>query len=308
MSGSKFRISIEKEIVGSQVKEQIDRALVERAERQLWSIQEKIDVLSRRIDQLEIEHAQSNMKGVAFYLWDTDASECILTSNFYHAQSLQHLKEKRDILRLAMRLVETAGTSDELENSISAVYYYAELAEGEIRWRAIHTRISSSIETNINNECSYSPPEPPTYNRELCGDSLSHFQNCPQPPIPDATLGRTQNESLNLLSKGCFASRIPSQKPQEPIQGGLEWRILIESLRDALEVYRKVQVESLSDWSDYLANYPTFLRKIPNSWSVHCLFWLSFKKQSQKEALKMLSKRCFYYLLLSESEKRNENN
>jgi len=186
--------------------------------------------------------------------------------------------------------------------------FIAQYDEGETQWRAIYVWITGTIHINqrildVKNQQT-----------SIClggidKDSLSHFQNCPLPPIVLANLcNYTQNNFVNLLAKGCFVSFTQYTSAHELLQGGFVWKELRRLLKDALGLCKKPLPTYLIDLSGYSVNCPISLKSILRTQNKPCQFCSAFRDASWNATTPRHSNSSFSCLFLSNSvDVRNEH-
>lgn len=221
----KDHITIVDEISGSEAREALAKQrswlVVNKTEKKLRSeateLQEKIDQLKRLLDQpfispfvrdsvnARVRELESELRRKSSYVWTTS-----LKSTYAYVHS------------------------EPTKNTFLRGIFIAHYVEGSTHWRAIQVRITRA--SHVENEDIITRlPQTLDSIIGINKDSLSHFQNCPLPPLtPVNPINRTQERHINLLTKGCFVRSSPYIRESNPSGGNVVWKTPRRSLTSAL--------------------------------------------------------------------------
>lgn len=311
----KVRTSILREVTGSEAREELGNlsshsfVIIEEKE-----LRNRVTQVQREIEQLkiflELPFISDETRDSAISKMKELENTLALVSN--HIAAVLPTPMTEDWILPILKKLE--GSKDEREKSVRDEFahckrprylfqtvFVARYVEDETQWRAIHVCITGTIHVYQRTL------EVANQQTSICligfdPDSLSHFQNCPLPPIVLANLySCTQNKFMNLLAKGCFVSIIPHTSAQELFQGGLVWKRLGRSLKDALGLYKKPLPTCLVDLSGYSINCPISSKSIRRTQKKPCQFCLAFRDALWNANTPRHSNSSFSCLFLSNS-------
>lgn len=244
-------------------------SLVTETERKL---SEKVEELQKRIECLK-------------HLLDQPLiSDTVRESVEFRIEYLEKSKSlaSSQVFTLSSRIIYTEFSP---VHRILQSVYFARYSEGEIYWRSVDVYI---VQTPFNAEEIFTSQPFRSFKRVVgfSPNSLSHFSNCPLPPIVSTELNCfTQSSYFNMLMKGCFTSYPRKMKELKSYLGHTIWRILKRLSIGVLEHYEKPQRIYPEELSGYCAKYMNFSMKTQNMPNKPCQFYSSFTDIFQKATL-----------------------
>ncbi len=236
-------LAVQFEISGPEAREALARQLSwsavckaeEKMRREVTKIQEEIDQLKRILAQssttsfarlsveARIRELENKLERKSLYVLATSLKR---TNNSRSRRP--HFRDQEG------EPDDSNSASDQTVDSLLSDIFFAHYVEGHTYWRAVHVRITRSNQIESERTESSSTKVQGSF-IHFSKDALSHFQNCPLPPLVLVSpISRTHERNINLLAKGCFACSSPYIHEPNLSGGHIAWKKPKGSLTSAL--------------------------------------------------------------------------